>query len=197
MKKVFLFIAGAWMAWASHAEENKGKWWQDIKQNTTFGGYVIGKAAFNDQDLDNKNESHSTFDIRLIRAVRQRQSMGFQIRASNGNERRIRKQCGERASRIGRLGGMGKILFRQSKVRPVQARLHLRESHESLGYRFRAYSQATTMLAGMNDRVGEHSCNGRDLGLQVQGDLFKLSRRRSQLAALPIRSVQWARGKPR
>ena len=68
MKKVFLFIAGAWMAWASHAEENKGKWWQDIKQNTTFGGYVIGKAAFNDQDLDNKNESHSTFDIRLIRA---------------------------------------------------------------------------------------------------------------------------------
>lgn len=68
MKKVFLFIAGAWMAWASHAEGNKGKWWQDIKQNTTFGGYVIGKAAFNDQDLDNKNESHSTFDIRLIRA---------------------------------------------------------------------------------------------------------------------------------
>ena len=61
MKKVFLFIAGAWMAWASHAEGNKGKWWQDIKQNTTFGGYVIGKAAFNDQDLDNKNESHSTF----------------------------------------------------------------------------------------------------------------------------------------
>ena len=60
MKKVFLFIAGAWMAWASHAEGNKGKWWQDIKQNTTFGGYVIGKAAFNDQDLDNKNESHST-----------------------------------------------------------------------------------------------------------------------------------------
>ena len=47
------------MAWASHAEENKGKWWQDIKQNTTFGGYVIGKAAFNDQDLDNKNESPS------------------------------------------------------------------------------------------------------------------------------------------
>ena len=51
MKKVFLFIAGAWMAWASHAEENKGKWWHDIKQNTTFGGYVIGKAAFNDRCL--------------------------------------------------------------------------------------------------------------------------------------------------
>ena len=68
MKKAFLFMAGAWMAWACHAEGNKGKWWQEIKQNTTFGGYVIGKAAFNDQELDNKNESHSTFDIRLIRA---------------------------------------------------------------------------------------------------------------------------------
>ena len=38
---------------------------------------------------------------------------------------------------------------------------------------FGAYSQATDKLAGMNDRVGEHSSNGRDLGLQVQGDLFK------------------------
>ena len=49
-------------------DSSKKKWWQDIKQNSTFGGYVVGKAAFNDQDLDSKNESHSTFDIRLIRA---------------------------------------------------------------------------------------------------------------------------------
>ena len=68
--KLFLLAAALTFAVAAHAQEEKAsrKWWQDIKQNTTFGGYVIGKAAFNDQDLDAKNESHSTFDIRLIRA---------------------------------------------------------------------------------------------------------------------------------
>ena len=41
---------------AAHAQNEEKKWWEDIKQNTTFGGYVVGKAAFNDQDLDSKNK---------------------------------------------------------------------------------------------------------------------------------------------
>ena len=168
MKKVFLFIAGAWMAWASHAEGNKGKWWQDIKQNTTFGGYVIGKAAFNDQDLDNKNESHSTFDIRLIRAYVNGKVWDFRYGLQM-----------EMASRIGRLGGMGKILFRQSEVRTVQARLHLRESHESLGYRFRG------ILPGYDD-AGRHERPRRGtflqrtrLGTSSARRFVQISRRRS------------------
>ncbi len=39
---------------------------------------------------------------------------------------------------------------------------------------FYGYGQGIDKLAGMNDRVGEHSSNGRDLGLQFQGDLFEL-----------------------
>ena len=38
---------------------------------------------------------------------------------------------------------------------------------------FMSYSQNITALAGMTDRTGEHSSNGRDLGLQVQGDFLK------------------------
>ena len=37
---------------------------------------------------------------------------------------------------------------------------------------FGAYSQVTTKLIGFSDRVGEHACNGRDVGVQVQGDFF-------------------------
>ncbi|MBQ6086628.1 MAG: porin [Bacteroidales bacterium] len=37
---------------------------------------------------------------------------------------------------------------------------------------FYGYSTAVSKLAGMNDRVGEHPSNGRDLGIQFQGDLF-------------------------
>ena len=67
--RILLTAAALAFAGLLHAQEDTPrKWWQDIKQNTTFGGYVIGKAAFNDQDLDAKNESHSSFDIRLVRA---------------------------------------------------------------------------------------------------------------------------------
>lgn len=38
---------------------------------------------------------------------------------------------------------------------------------------FMSYSQAVTAFAGFNDRSGKHSSNGRDIGLQLQGDLFK------------------------
>lgn len=37
------------------------------------------------------------------------------------------------------------------------------------------YSLLTKKLAGMGDRCGEKSMGGRDLGLQLQGDLFKSS----------------------
>ena len=38
---------------------------------------------------------------------------------------------------------------------------------------FMGYSQAVMALAGFSDRTGEHSSNGRDIGVQLQGDLLK------------------------
>lgn len=37
---------------------------------------------------------------------------------------------------------------------------------------FMNYGQVVTKLAGFNDRTGEHASNGRDIGIQIQGDLF-------------------------
>ena len=38
---------------------------------------------------------------------------------------------------------------------------------------FMSYSQNVTKLSGMSDRTGEHASNGRDIGLQIQGDFLK------------------------
>ena len=38
---------------------------------------------------------------------------------------------------------------------------------------FMSYSQPISKLAGFSDRTGEHGSNGRDLGLQIQGDFLK------------------------
>lgn len=37
---------------------------------------------------------------------------------------------------------------------------------------FMGYAQAVSRLSGFTDRTGEHSSNGRDIGLQIQGDLL-------------------------
>lgn len=38
---------------------------------------------------------------------------------------------------------------------------------------FMSYSQNVNALAGFNDRAGGHASNGRDIGIQVQGDFLK------------------------
>ncbi len=38
---------------------------------------------------------------------------------------------------------------------------------------FMSYGQVVTKLAGFNDRNGAHPSNGRDIGLQLQGDILK------------------------
>ena len=38
---------------------------------------------------------------------------------------------------------------------------------------FMSYAQNVSKLAGFNDRAGAHSSNGRDIGLQFQGDFLK------------------------
>jgi len=38
---------------------------------------------------------------------------------------------------------------------------------------FMGYAQSVSKLSGFNDRVGEQASNGRDIGMQIQGDVFK------------------------
>lgn len=44
--------------------------------------------------------------------------------------------------------------------------------HPITGQRFMSYSQNVSKLAGFSDRTGEQASNGRDIGVQIQGDLL-------------------------
>ena len=46
---------------------------------------------------------------------------------------------------------------------------------------FIGYSQNVSKLAGFSDRAGEHASNGRDIGLQLQGDFLKNANGRNLL----------------
>ena len=173
MKRITLFAASFLMLLNSNAQEEGKKWWQDIKQNTTFGGYVIGKAAFNDQDLDSKNESHSTFDIRLIRAYVNGRVWDFKY-GLQMEMRGVASNSSEKGPRVlDAWAEWCKFSFLSVKFGQFKRGFTFENPMNPWDIGFGAYSLATTSLAGMNDRVGEHSCNGRDLGIQIQGDLFK------------------------
>ncbi len=176
MRKFILLIGGLCLLHHSKAEENKEKWWQNIRQNTTFGGYVVGKAAFNDQDLDSKNESHSTFDIRLIRLYVNGKMWDFKY----GLQIDMTGVAGTSAEKGARVldawAEWSRYSFLSIKFGQFKRGFTFENPMNPWDIGFGSNSQAINILSGMNDRVGEHSSSGRDLGLQIQGDLFKSSK---------------------
>lgn len=177
MKRIVLsvlFLTSISLTFAQ--DSSKKKWWQDIKQNTTFGGYVVGKAAFNDQDLDSKNESHSTFDIRLIRAYVNGKvwdfKYGLQMEMSG-----VAGSSSEKGPRvIDAWAEWCKYDFVKIKFGQFKRGFSFENPMNPWDVGYGANAQVISKLAGMSDRVGEHLSGGRDLGLQIQGDLIPSSK---------------------
>lgn len=139
----------------------------DIK----FGGYIIGKYSYSDQST---LKSNSSFDLRLVRLyVDGHAFKDFYYKL----QLQVNGQPGEdKGARI--------VDAFVEWQRFKEFRVKLGQFKRSFGYEnpmnpldvgFGSYSQATTKLIGFSDRVGEHSCNGRDVGLQVQGDFFPMA----------------------
>lgn len=173
MKRTAWALVCAMIAASAGAQENNGKWWENIKQSTKFGGYVVGKAAFNDQDKDAKNESHSSFDLRYARAYVDGKVWDFTYKLQV-------ELCGiaggsdEKGARVlDAWAEWRRYDFLSVKFGQFKRGFTFENPMNPWDLGFGSYSQAVTKLAGMSDRVGEHSSNGRDLGIQVQGDLFK------------------------
>lgn len=139
----------------------------DLKQQTTFGGYVIGEASLSNQEGSSK---HSDMNIRLVRlyvdgrVLDVAYKLQLQVNGMPGGSSgpRIVDAWAEwqhwKEFRL-KFGQMKRGFTFENPMHPW-----------NIG--FGAYSQLVTKLAGFSDRVGEHASNGRDFGLQAQGDLF-------------------------
>ena len=65
------FLVALAMTGNIFAQNNLGKQAkEDFLQKTSFGGYVIGKASANDQDIYGSNKSHTNFDLRRRQSAR-------------------------------------------------------------------------------------------------------------------------------
>lgn len=172
MKKNTLLLAFSLLALSTGAQEKGKSVWNDIKQNTTFGGYVIGTASFNDQNLSTSNVSHSTFDLRLIRAYVDGKVWDFKYKLQM-EMTGVAGTSTEKGPRVlDAWAEWSRYKFVAVKFGQFKRGFTFENPMNPWDIGYGAYSQTTTKLAGMTDRLGEHNNGGRDLGIQVQGDLF-------------------------
>lgn len=148
---------------------------EDIVQNTTFGGYVIGKAAVTDQDLSGNTKSHTDFDFRLIRAYVNGKVLDFKYRL----QAELSGVSGTSAEKgphvVDAWAEWERYTYFRVKFGQFKRAFTFENPMNPWDIGLGAYSQLITKLAGMSDRVGEHNNGGRDIGLQVQGDLLPIA----------------------
>lgn len=155
------------LAQAQQSTAEKAK--QDLLQKTTFGGYVMGKAMVTDQD----QSTHSSFDLRMARAYVNGQVLDFKYRLQMEVTGGGVGETNEKSVRIvDAYGEWAKYKYFTVRFGQFKRAFTFENPMNTWDIGFGAYSQLITKLAGMSDRVGEHSSGGRDIGVQVAGDLL-------------------------
>ena len=144
-------------------------WFQDMR----ISGYGMVQYQAQDKMTDEQN----TFKLRLVRvAVDGRAHRDFYYKAQmqiNGNTSE-----GSSAIRLVDLfGEWQKYSFFRVKAGQFKRPFTFENPMHPINQGFMSYSQNVTKLAGFSDRTGEHASNGRDIGLQVQGDVLNIGGR--------------------
>lgn len=167
-------LAGALVALTANAQ--KSEWFQNMK----LSGY--GMVQYQASDKENAEQNY--FQLRLVRvALDGRAADDFAYKAQmqiNGNSFDT-DASGKTNSLTIRLvdlwGEWQKFDFFKVKAGQFKRPFTFENPMHPITQGFMSYSQNVSKLAGFADRTGEHACNGRDIGLQVQGDFLKVADR--------------------
>ena len=141
---------------------------KEIASVPQFGGYLVGRAQYTN---DRTSKNGGGFDLRMVRGyvkgtILKEWNYYIQLEYSGapGVDKGVRlldaygewKRFPEFSVKFGQ---MKRVFTFENPYSPWDTG-------------FGDYSQLVQKLAGMSDRVGEHSSGGRDAGIVVQGDLF-------------------------
>ena len=167
-------LAVAFVALSAKAQKNE--WFQNLK--------LSGYGMIQYQASDKENAEQNSFQLRLVRvALDGRAANDFAYKAQmqiNGNSFDT-DASGKTNSLTIRLvdlwGEWQKYDFFKVKAGQFKRPFTFENPMHPITQGFMSYSQNVSKLAGFADRTGEQACNGRDVGLQVQGDFLKVADR--------------------
>lgn len=166
MKKSFIFMAALSLATlTANAQQITKKWIDNVK----LSGFGIAQYTYSGQEGSESN----SFNLRLARfSLDGRAFDDWYWKAQiqfNGNTSTL----GSSPKVVDLFVEWQKYDFFRVKVGQFKNPIFFENPMNPIDQGFMGYSQVVSKLAGFSDRAGAHSSNGRDIGVQVQGDVLK------------------------
>lgn len=145
----------------------------DIK----FSGYVMTQYQYSSQE----NNKSNSFNVRMARmSLEGRVLKDFYWKTQiqfNGNTSNL----GNSPRVVDMFAEWQKYSFFKVKIGQYKRPFTFENPMNPIDQGFMSYAQNVSKLSGFSDRTGEHASNGRDLGLQIQGDFLKNNKGRNLL----------------
>ena len=167
MKKIASLALAALALTSASAQENTPK--LSVLSDIKFSGYVMSQYQYTDQDSKESN----SFNIRMVRmALEGRLMKDFYWKVQlqvNGNT----SDLGSSPRMVDAFAEWQKYEAFKIKAGQFKCPFTFENPMHPITQGFMGYSQNVSKLAGFSDRTGEHASNGRDIGVQIQGDLIK------------------------
>ena len=167
MKKIASLALAALALTSASAQENTPK--LSVLSDIKFSGYVMSQYQYTGQDSKESN----SFNIRMVRmALEGRLMKDFYWKVQlqvNGNT----SDLGSSPRMVDAFAEWQKYEAFKIKAGQLKRPFTFENPMHPITQGFMGYSQNVSKLAGFSDRTGEHASNGRDIGVQIQGDLIK------------------------
>ena len=165
MKKVLL---AALLLGTTLSTQAQSEWFQNVK----FSGYGMVQYQASDQD----GAENNGFNLRLVRmALEGRAHTDFYWKVQmqiNGNTYDPDKSSTD-IRLVDLFGEWQKYEFFKVKAGQFKRPFTFENPMHPITQGFMSYSQNVSKLAGFSDRSGGNASNGRDIGVQLQGDFLK------------------------
>ena len=173
MKKVLL---AALMMGATLGTQAQNEWFQNVK----FSGYGMVQYQASDKD----GAENNGFNLRLVRMAlegRAHEDFYWKVQMQiNGNTYDPDKSSTD-IRLVDLFGEWQKYEFFKVKAGQFKRPFTFENPMHPITQGFMSYSQNVSKLAGFSDRCGGNASNGRDIGVQIQGDFLKNAEGRNLL----------------
>ena len=164
------------MMGATLGAQAQSEWFKNVK----FSGYGMVQYQASDQDAKESNG----FNLRLVRMAlegRAHEDFYWKVQMQiNGNTYDPDKSSTD-IRLVDLFGEWQKYEFFKVKAGQFKRPFTFENPMHPITQGFMSYSQNVSKLAGFSDRCGGNASNGRDIGVQIQGDFLKNAEGRNLL----------------
>ena len=171
MKRIATLALAALAFGSVSAQEKEAK--LKVLSDIKFSGYIMSQYQYSDKESNKGEKDINSFNIRMVRmALEGRVAKDFYWKAQlqvNGNTSNLTVA----PRMVDAFAEWQKYDAFKVKAGQFKRPFTFENPMHPVTQGFMSYSQNVLKLAGFSDRNGEHSSNGRDIGVQLQGDLLK------------------------